>query len=801
MKILKFGGRSLAFPHNIQQVISIIQSEPGPKVVVVSAISNTTNELEELLDLSKAGKPFEERLDQFIAQEQHALVDLSSEFEVLKRTLEGVRLLGDYSLKIKDQILALGEQISAQVVAEILRAHDVKAQYVDSREFLTTDANFGNAQPLDQLSTEQTRRYFQTLPKDITPIVTGFIAQTTEGDTTTLGRNGSNYTASLLANYLQADEMQNFTHVDGIFTANPDWVADAQPIRQLHYSDANELAHHGANIIHAKTIIPLIEKEIPLRILNTNNPNNSGTLISANPSQRGIKSLTVQENVALISLEGKGLFGKTGVDARIFKTLAAQNISVGLISQGSTERGVGFIIDEKDAPLAVNLLQYEFELDIQSRDVEQIRVDDSIAVISIIGQDLTTFDRPYSALIRNGITPILFNNTVAGNNVSIVVPKANARRAVHVIHGQIFGVAKRINVAIFGHGTVGSVLIDQILEQAQHLEDKKNLRLQIFAIGNSKELILNKDGIGQSWRNDLIAGGVKSDPLTVIKYAKEHNLENLILVDNTASSAFIANYLRFIKNGFDIVSSNKIANTVDYSFYQQLRTSLKLHKKEYLYETNVGAGLPLIDTIKLLHLSGENITRIRGVFSGTLSYIFNRFSIEDVPFSKILEDAIELGFTEPDPRDDLSGTDVARKLLILARELELQNELKSIEIENLIPQELTTLELNTFFKQFSALDEHFSSIKSKLKEGQVLRYIGDLSGDLQQAIGKLKTGLVAVDKNSALGQLKGSDSIFEIYTESYGDNPIIIQGAGAGAKVTARGVFGDILRLAVKGEN
>lgn len=801
MKVLKFGGKSLSFSTQIKKVIEIIKNEPDPKVVVVSAIGTTTDDLVQLIERAKNGQPYLNLLEQFIGQDQHSIVDLKEEFAFLKRSLEGIELLGDYSLKVKDQILALGELISARVVTELLNAHNHKAHFVDSRQLIITDDQFGNAQPNEELSIHKTTAYFTHLPLGTTPVVTGFIASTIDGATTTLGRNGSNYTASLLAKYLQAEEMQNYTHVDGIFTANPEWVTDAQPIAQLHYKEANELAHYGANIIHAKTILPLIEKNIPLRILNTQNPEGKGTLISSTPTAKGIKSLTVQNDVALLNLEGKGLLGKTGIDARIFKTLAAQNINVGLISQGSSERGIGFVIADKDAELAIKLLRHEFETDLKSKDVEHIQVNREIAVLTIIGQDLSTFDKPYSALIQNGITPILFNNTVEGNHVSIVLPKADAKRAINVVHGQIFGIAKRINLAIFGHGTVGGVLIDQILEQTTLLEEKKNIRLNIFAIGNSKELLLYKNGIGASWRNDLITSTTKSSAETVISYANEHHLENLILIDNTASLDFTNEYIHFVSNGFDLISSNKIANTVDYTFYETLRLALKKHKKHYLYETNVGAGLPLIDTIKLLHLSGENITRIRGVFSGTLSYIFNRFSIENQPFSAILQDAIHNGFTEPDPRDDLSGTDVARKLLILARELELRNELNSIEVENLIPAPYDQLELTNFLSDLTVLDAHFDHLKKALSEGQVLRYIGDLSGDLQQDEGTLKTGLVAVDQNSPLGQLKGSDSIFEIYTESYGSNPIIIQGAGAGAKVTARGVFGDILRLALKAEH
>jgi len=357
---------------------------------------------------------------------------------------------------------------------------------------------------------------------------------------------------------------------------------------------------------------------------------------------------------------------------------------------------------------------------------------------------------------------------------------------------------KVINLALFGHGLVGATLIDQILESQRSIEFRKNIKLNIFAIGNSKKVFLDKDGISSNWLTFIENQGSSYAITDVIEYAKKHKLENLIAVDNTASLLFIDTYFDLITGGFHLISSNKIANTISFDYYKKLRNKLNHSKKEYLYETNVGAGLPLIDTIKLLHLSGENITKIKGVFSGTLAYLFNNFSVNDVEFSDVLKEAISKGFTEPDPREDLSGNDVARKLLVLARELELENEFHEIKIQNLIPTDLQKLSVSQFLNQTNLLNPFYSDIKNNIPANHVLRYVGELSGDLQQSKGVLETKLVAVSVNSALGQLKGSDSIFEIYTESYGDNPIIIQGAGAGAKVTARGVFGDILRLASK---
>jgi aspartokinase/homoserine dehydrogenase 1 len=803
MKILKFGGKSLSNGEGINKVVSIIADKvnKGEQIaIVVSARGKATDELEEILGVAAKNADYKVLLEKFkqYQQDEYSAVDLSEEFAVLDKLFEGVSLIGDYSSKIKDQILSVGELLSAKLLTAILIEKGINARFADSRIFLKTDSKFGDAQPLEQISKKNVIQYFKEHGASVN-VVTGFIGSNNNNVTTTLGRNGSNYTASLLANYLNAKELQNYTHVDGIYTANPDLVADAKKIDHLTFNEANELANFGATILHAKTIIPLLEKNIPLRILNTFNHENEGTLITATSTTGGIKTLSVLENLALVNLEGRGLLGKTGVDARIFKVMGDNDISVSIISQGSSERGIGLVVAESQATKAMIELEKEFENDFYSKDVNKISVTDDVAVISIIGQDLSTFHKPYTALIRNKIVPILFNNTVTGKNVSLVFKKSELNKALNVIHGEIFGVAKKINIAVFGHGLVGGTLINQILESAVAIEKRKDIKLNVFAIANSKSVLLNKDGVTPNWINEIQTNGFSYTIDDIIAYANEHHLENLIAVDNTASAAFVENYVPLVENGFDLISSNKVANTLSYGFYKELRTVLTDNQKSYLYETNVGAGLPLIDTIKLLHLSGENITKIKGVFSGTLSYLFNNFSAKDVPFSDILKEAIDNGYTEPDPREDLCGNDVGRKLLILARELDLQNEFEEIAIQNLIPEHLREGNVSDFLNKLKEFDPIYDKIKSEQEPNHVLRYIGELSGNLQNDKGNLEVKLVSVPSDTALGGLKGSDSFFEIYTESYGDRPIVIQGAGAGSAVTARGVFGDILRLSDKG--
>lgn len=801
MKVLKFGGKSLTNGKRLERVLDIISTKIQKKesiVVVLSARGSATDELERILEKSKKNQNPNEAFKAFKKSQlqPNPSVDFSEVFSLLEKIFEGVRLLGDYSPKIKDLVLAQGELLSVRMVESLLHKRNVKARAVDARALLKTDASFGDAELMDDLSRQNVLDYFQSVAPSEVQIVTGFIASNTEGDTTTLGRNGSNYSAALLANYLEVEELQNFSHVDGIYTANPDLVSNARKILNLSFKEANELANFGASILNAKGMIPLDEKNIPLRVLNVFDAENKGTLITRDHNSKdGIKAITVKENQALINLEGKGLLGKVGVDARVFTALQKDNISVSIISQGSSERGISFVVDATQARKAREALANEFNLDFLSKDVTKIEVKSNVAVVSTLGKTLASFNSAYSALIRNTIEPVLINNTVTGRNVCLVLENKDLHKAVNVIHGEIFGVSKKINIAVFGVGLVGGTLLKQILEAKDTILRRKGVALNVFAVANSTKLHLQAAGVQQDWQAALEDSEPGYSVQEVIDYAETHHFENLIAVDNTASSAFVENYISLVSNGFNLVSSNKIANTGSYDFYKNLRGVLKKHKKSYLYETNVGAGLPLIDTIRMLHHSGENITRIKGVFSGTLSYLFNHFSSHDKSFSDVLKAAAAKGYTEPDPREDLNGNDVGRKLLILARELDLKNEFNEVCIHNLIPEELRTGDASSFMEHLQKLDPVYQKIKEHQEDGHVLRYIGDLHGDLSKEKGTLEVKLVSVPQNSALGQVQGADSIFEIYTASYGEQPLIIQGAGAGAEVTARGVFGDLLRL------
>lgn len=498
------------------------------------------------------------------------------------------------------------------------------------------------------------------------------------------------------------------------------------------------------------------------------------------------------KNKAIIKFEGKDFLGEVGIDGRIFKALTFARISVGVISQQAIENGLSVLVNETDAENAVNCLINEFEKERKSGKVSQIYSINNVSVLGFVAKD---FNKILSELARNNVFPLILNQVASENRVNIVVTSSQDEKARNIIEAEIFAKPKTVHLAIIGHGNVGKTLIEQVLESSEEIRNRKKLDLKIVAVANSKKIALNKAGFTKNWNDEVLTAERPSNIEELINFSQQNQLENMIVVDNTASKDFVKNYSVLAENGFDLVSSNKIFNTLPISEYRNFRHVLNKKNKKYLYETNVGAGLPLIDTIKLLHLSGENITRIKGVFSGSLSYIFNNFSVRSDKFSTILKEAMEKGFTEPDPREDLSGNDVARKLLILARELDLINEFEDIDVQNLVPESLQDVEKTEFISRLNELDEVFEKLKKDQAENHVLRFVGDLHGDLQQEKGELDVKLISVPASSALGQLKGSDSIFEIYTESYGENPIVIMGAGAGAKVTARGVFGDILRL------
>ncbi|RQP11672.1 MAG: homoserine dehydrogenase [Chryseobacterium sp.] len=504
------------------------------------------------------------------------------------------------------------------------------------------------------------------------------------------------------------------------------------------------------------------------------------------------KPVQLLRDKAIIRFEGKDFLGEVGVDGRIFRSLTYARISVGLIVQQVAEKGISVLVNSHVADDAVACLTKEFAAELASGAVSQIFHISGVSVISFATDD---FPQLMAELARNSIYPMLLNRSGADRQLNIVVGAGQDQKAVNIIEAEISAKPKTVHLAVLGNGRVGSALIDQVLSSAEEIRQRKKLDLKIIAVADSKEIVLDKNGFGSRWKEEAESMPTASAAEAVIRFGRLHQLENLIAVDVTTSVDVAEKYPLLAENGFDLVSSNKSYNVLPIGGYRDLRQILRKHNRRYLYETNVGAGLPLIDTIKLLHLSGENITRIRGVFSGSLSYIFNHFSAGNLPFSQVVNGAVKRGLTHEDLREDLSGKDVARKLLVLARELDLANELKDVRIDSFLPKRLLNCNAEEFEQSLQKADEHLEELKQNQQPGHVLRYIGDLHGDLHGDKGLMDVALHSVPVMSSFGRLSGSDSLFEIYTESYGENPITIIGAGAGAQVTARGVFGDILRI------
>lgn len=801
MVIIKFGGRSLGTPGGLEQSAQIVKEsfEKGEKpVVVLSARGKTTDRLIELTELALEGKGYSAKVGElFSAQPADAPVDFSEESSELLHLLEGINLLGVCPPQVLDRVLSFGERVSVKVFADFLRRRGLNARAVDSGDFFVTDETFGDADILPE-SEGRTKAYFSGLSDEVIPVVTGFIAKTGRGERTTLGRNGSNYSATLLASYLDAERVDNFTHVDGIYTANPDLVLQARKIKALTYSEAAELAQYGADILHHRTVDPLVKKGIPLRILNTFSPDGlgqQGTVISSTHGEEQVKALATIKGRALIFFEGQEMKDRPGLDARIFGAMSRAGVSVSLISQGSSERGTGLVVAEADAERAVRAFDEEFERDIEAGLIKPAVAVKGLAIVALIGVPLAQFDRPYGALARHGIVPRLLNNTVPTNTLCLLISETEVPLALGVMHSELFDRARKIHLAVIGHGNVGGALIDQVVRQREEILRRKKLSLEIFAVAGSRKVFFPTETLPEDWRERFENGSETRDAVSdIINYARAHHLENLVLVDNTSSLEVAARYPELVEAGFDLVSSNKVGNVQSFASYARLRELLEKNRKSYRYETNVGAGLPIIDFLKLLHLSGDKVTAIRGLFSGSLGYIFGALSRGE-KFASVLHKAVAEGFTEPDPRTDLSGIDVARKLIILARELDLPAELGDVAVQSLVPEAYASGSVSDLFDHIDEVERHIERLFSP-REGFVGRYVGSLTMPRDGHPAELFCRIESLPEDSVFGQTTAQDGCFEIFTENYGTNPIVIRGAGAGAEVTAQGVFSDILRTA-----
>ncbi|MCI4670205.1 MAG: bifunctional aspartate kinase/homoserine dehydrogenase I [Bacteroidia bacterium] len=816
MKVLKFGGSSVKDPDRMDAVAKIIISslERGEEVsVVVSAMGGMTDLLLKMCVMASKGSPeYKGYLELFSAKHiqtihQHIfdekrrpgiLQELIETKENLGSLLHGLSLTRDLTRRTEDIILSFGERMSAYTLSEILICRGYSAMFVDARNLIRTNSSHGHAKVFREKTYENIRQHFQETQGKVS-IITGFIASDMHGVTTTLGRGGSDYTASLVAAAIKAEEIQIWTDVDGVLTADPRKVEQAFPVSSMSYEEALEMSHFGAKVIYPPTIIPALENRIPVRIKNSFNPDASGTLISDKPEPypHTVKGITSIKDISLLTLAGSALFGASNVAARLFDVLSRENINAILITQGSSEHAISLAIKPEDAESARNALQEEFALERNAKMINSVQVENGLSVVAAIGDNMKSqpgiSGKFFSGLGRNGVNIIATAQGSSERNISVVIRKEDEGKALNAVHDVFFlSNYYTLNLFIVGVGNVGGTLINQILEQREYLMENLFVDIRVVALANSRKMLFNKEGIElDAWEKKLENATQQSDLGLFVERMISLNLPNSVFIDNTASELPIPFYEHILVNSISISTPNKVAVSGPYEQYTYLKKLAEKNSVKFFYETNVGAGLPVLTTLNDLITSGDRILQIEGVLSGTLSFIFNSFGETNRPFHEIVKEAMEKGYTEPDPRTDLSGKDVARKLLILARESGLKLEPEDLDVEQILPEAcIKAPDVASFLEELEKHEQFFEDQRDRVKaEGKVLRYIATLEGE------KAYISLQSVTAENPFRQLSGSDNMIVFTTERYKDRPLVIKGPGAGNIVTAGGVFAEILRI------
>jgi bifunctional aspartokinase / homoserine dehydrogenase 1 len=810
MRVLKFGGTSVANAESMNKVVAIVKKALAGDslVVVVSALGGTTDMLIDAVKMAAAkNEAYKEKLKiietrhlQLVRElisidKQSATLSLvKKKCNELESLCEGVFLLHELSPRTLDSVVSYGELLSSLILSARFSTLKIGHQWIDSREVIRTNSNFGYATVDFEYSNKAIKKELAKSSQKLY-ILPGFIASDENGITTTLGRGGSDYTAAIAAAAVGAKVLEIWTDVSGMMTADPRLVDNVKVIPNISYPEAMELSHFGAKVIYPPTIQPVMIKNIPIRIKNTFAPDDEGTLVerTAKSSKNSVRGISSIGKISLLSIEGSGMIGVPGISKRVFGALSNEKINVILITQASSEHSICVAIDDANAKKAKATIDAEFEREIAAKKIDPSTIEIDLSIIALVGENMKNHTgisgKMFSALGRNGINIRAIAQGSSEKNISTVIKTADVKKAVNVLHEEFFEtVHKELNLFIAGCGNVGGKLIGQLNEQLANID--KNLRLQIRVIGiaSSKKMLLNENGINlANWKEQL----QKASTMNTQKYIDfiiQKNLRNSVFVDITASEETANTYEALLQKSISIVACNKIACSSKYSSYVRLKEYAREFNASFLYETNVGAALPIIGTLNDFIRSGDKVTNIEAVLSGTLNFVFNNYDGKK-PFAEVVQDAQDAGFTEPDPRLDLSGKDVMRKILILAREAGYKMEMEDIKNNSFLPESCMKGSVKDFYKEVAKQEAHFKKIYDKAAaEGCKLKFVATLKN------GKASVGLQHINKEHDLYHLYGKDNIVLFYTNRYTEQPMVIKGAGAGADVTASGIFADIIR-------
>lgn len=810
MKVLKFGGSSVATPARIRSVIEIIKPYlAGEAAVVFSAFGGVTDALLEISKQALDGDQlYRQKADQLekrhleavrelvsIQKQSSILAQVKIKMNELEDVLHGVYLVKERTPRTLDYIMSFGERLSAFIIAEAIKDQGIPAEYLDARTVVFTDNQFGHAKvDFEKTNAHIAAHFAQRRPLQL---ITGFIGTAETGETTTLGRSGSDYTAAIFAAALKASDLEIWTDVDGMMTADPRLVKKAFTVPQMSYEEAMELSHFGAKVIFPSTMQPAMVNRIPIWIKNTFNPTFRGTVIHAQSTNgKLIKGISSLNGVSLLNIQGSGLLGVVGVSMRLFATLAREHINVILISQASSEHSICIAIESLSAHKAKQAIEREFIHEIRSEEIDEVQVESDLSIVAVVGDGMKmspgTSGRMFGGLGRNGINVMAIAQGSSERNISAVVRQVDIAKALNALHEAFFlSDRKLLNIFLVGTGLIGNALVTMMKDQFEKLAKENLLEVNVIAVANSTRMLFSEDNLPPgSCIADMKTGGEPMLMQAFVDRMISLNKTNSIFVDCTSSETVTDFYAAILEANISIVTPNKKANSGPYDKYRELKSVAFRRGVKFFYETNVGAGLPVINTLNDLLLSGDRVISIEGVLSGTLNFIFSAFT-EGKKFSAVVREAKAKGYTEPDPRDDLSGMDVARKILILSRESGMVLDLKDVEVENLVPADCRgEMTVDEFFIAMEKHDPYFDTLRGDAaSKKEKLRYKAVMQD------GKVKVHLGSVDEQHPFYSLSGSDNIILLTTERYHDRPMVIRGPGAGATVTAAGVFADIIRI------